>query len=288
MFVNITWHTIMRHRLMRIYIPRNETEYLKQYGSEEACQRRVFELRRGTKFACPSCQGIKWREMKRQAAGGRAAAWHRVCRKCGWQERPLAGTWLHGLHIRLQDFCKICWLAAGTPSGFDVRLLRGVEARRLVLDLGSNRTYYRSVQLVREIMAASLPKLEGKLELKLVKLAHPNARAASRKSVVILAELGDRQRVRAGVLPDEQPATIKKWLKAVIAAGVTVRRNSGKQVAVEKVGRRLEGWLEKVGWDAIDARNLPDYLTEFSWRQNGHGAPGSRFVRLLRTALERI
>ena len=193
---------------MRIYIPRNETEYLKQYGSEEACQRRVFELRRGTTFGCPNCRGKSWREMKRQPADGRPATWHRVCRKCGWQERPLAGTRLHGLKIRLQDFCKICWLAAGAPTGFDVRLLRGPEARRLVLDLGSNRTYYRSVQLVRKIMAASLPKLEGKLEFKLLKLAHPRARADRQKVVVILAEPGNKKRVRAGVLPDEQAASI--------------------------------------------------------------------------------
>jgi hypothetical protein len=204
---------------MRIYIPRNETEYLRHFGSEEACQRRVFELRRGTPFECPQCRSKSWREMKRSAVGGRPETWHRVCRKCSWQERPLAGTRLHGLRIRLQDFSKICWLAAGAREGFDVRLLRGPAARRLVLDLGSNRTYYRSVKLVRDIMAASLPKLEGKLEIKLLKLAHPHARADRQKVAVVLAEPGNNRRVRAGVLPDGQAGTIKKWLAAVTAAG---------------------------------------------------------------------
>jgi len=272
---------------MRIYIPRNETEYLRQFGSEEACQRRIFELRRSTRFCCSNCQSIRWREMKRVAAGGRPVVWHRVCKKCGWQERPLAGTRLHALKIRLQDFCKICWLAAGAPSGFDVRLLRGPEAQRLVLDLGSNRTYYRSVQLVREIMAASLPKLEGKLEFKLLKLAHPHARADSQKVVPILAESGNKKRTRAGVLPDEQAATIKKWLSSVTAAGAVARRKSSQQPATEKIASRLRAWLEKVGWDGIDRRNLPGYLAEFSWRQNGHGTQGSRFVQLLRSAQKR-
>jgi predicted RNA-binding Zn-ribbon protein involved in translation (DUF1610 family) len=273
---------------MRIFIPRNETEYLRQYGSEEACQRRAFELRRASYFDCPHCRNQTWREMKRVAAGGRPATWHRVCKKCGWQERPLAGTWLHGLRIRLQDFCKICWLAAGAGQGFDVRWLRSPAARRLVLDLGSNRTYYRSVKLVRAIMEGSLPMLEGKLELCLIMVAHPNARAASHKLVVVLVEAGGRKRVRVGILSDEQPATVQKWLASVTVDGASVRKNSGQQPDAEKIASRLQSWLAKVGWEVIDSRNLPDYLMEFSWRHNGHGTQGSRMVQLLRAALTSV
>jgi hypothetical protein len=270
---------------MRIYVPRNETEYLKQYGSEEACQRRVFELRRGTSFECQQCRSKSWREMKRQAAGGRPETWHRVCRQCGWQERPLAGTWLHGLRIRLPDFCKICWLAAGSREGFDVRLLRGQSARRLVLDLGSNRTYYRSVNLVRQIMAASQPKLEGKLELELLELAHPQARATGPKTVVaVLVETGGKQRVRTGVLTDTSAASLKPWMALVSANSAKVTKPR-KPIYTQKVFQRLEQWLTAVGWDSIDRRNLPDYLTEFDWHQNGRGTSGSKFVRLLRAAL---
>ena len=272
---------------MRIYIPRNETEYLKQYGTEEACQRRVYELRRGTPFACPHCRAKSWREMKRSAAGGRPEVWHRVCRKCGWQERPLAGTWLHGLRIRLQDFCKICWLAAGSREGFDVRLLRGLEARRLVLDLGSNRTYYRSVSLVRQIMAASQPKLEGKLELQLLKLAHPQARTtAPIKVVAVLVETTGKNRARTGVLRDASNASLKPWLALVSVSSAKVTKST-KPIRAPKVSRRLEQWLTAVGWDLIDRRNLPGYLNAFEWRQNGRGTQGSRFVQMLRAALER-
>ena len=272
---------------MRIYTPRNETEYLKQYGSEESCQRRVFELRRGTPFACPYCRAKSWREMKRSAAGGRPETWHRVCRQCGWQERPLAGTWLHGLRIRLPDFCKICWLAAGSREGFDVRLLRGPSARRLVLDLGSNRTYYRSVRLVRQIMAASLPKLEGKLELRLLELAHPQAQATGpKKAVAVLVETTGKNRMRTGVLPNTSAASLKPWLALVSANSVKVTK-SRKPIYTQKVSQRLEQWLTSVGWDSIDRRNLPDYLTEFDWHQNGRGTPGSRLIQLLRAALNR-
>jgi predicted RNA-binding Zn-ribbon protein involved in translation (DUF1610 family) len=272
---------------MRIYTPRNETEYLKQYGSEESCLRRVFELRRGTPFACPYCRAKSWREMKRSAAGGRPETWHRVCRQCGWQERPLAGTWLHGLRIRLPDFCKICWLAAGSREGFDVRLLRGPSARWLVLDLGSNRTYYRSVRLVRQIMAASLPKLEGKLELRLLELAHPQAQATgTKKAVAVLVETTGKNRMRTGVLPNTSAASLKPWLALVSANSVKVTK-SRKPIYTQKVSQRLEQWLTSVGWDSIDRRNLPDYLTEFDWHQNGRGTPGSRLIQLLRAALNR-
>jgi hypothetical protein len=272
---------------MRIYIPRNETEYLRQFGSEEACQRRVYELRRGTPFECQQCRSKSWREMKRSAAGGRPETWHRVCRQCGWQERPLAGTKLHGLRIRLPDFCKICWLSAGSREGFDVRLLRGPAARRLVLDLGSNRTYYRSVSLVRQIMAASQPKLEGKLELQLLEIAHPQARTTNPKKVVaVLVETTGKSRVRTGVLPDTSAASLKPWLALVSTSKAKVTK-SAKPIHATKVARRLEQWLPSVGWDIIDLRNLPGYLTEFEWRQNGRGTQGSRFVQLLRSAQKR-
>jgi predicted RNA-binding Zn-ribbon protein involved in translation (DUF1610 family) len=272
---------------MRIYIPRNEADYLRQYGSEAACQRRVYELRRGTPFECPQCRSKFWREMKRSAVGGRPETWHRVCRQCGWQERPLAGTWLHRLRIRLQDFCKICWLAAGSREGFDVRLLRGQSARRLVLDLGSNRTYYRSVNLVRQIMAASQPKLEGKLELELLELAHPQARTTNPKKVVaVLVETAGMNQVRTGVLPDTSTASLKPWLALVSANSAKVTKPR-KLIRAQKVFQRLEQWLTSVGWNIIDSRNLPGYLTEFEWRQNGRGTQGSRFVQLLRSAQKR-
>jgi hypothetical protein len=41
-------------------------------------------------------------------------------------------------------------------------------------------------------------------------------------------------------------------------------------------------------WATSDTRNLPGYLTEFGWHQNEHGTPGSKFVRRLRAALEKV
>jgi hypothetical protein len=58
--------------------------------------------------------------------------------------------------------------------------------------------------------------------------------------------------------------------------------------AIASAEAKLKEWLGSVGWNAVNARNLPGYLAEFTFRFNETrrgSTAGWRFIRLLRQAL---
>jgi hypothetical protein len=298
------------------YTPRNLEQFRAKFARDRDCYDYLFSLRQHVPFRCQreGCDSNLCRRMERNTASGKRA--FRVCKKCGFQESAMTGTIFQRSRLPLKDWFHIIWWAAATQNGLSAAQFGNEVGRKLCIEFGSAATPYHCVQGIRKVMA-NVPRLADSVHLGLVRLGNERFGTIHNPKLVGLAISTWYKASRMAVLPDTKPETMLSFAAATVEPQTAVvtsgwigynclaqagYRHSAFSPAAETqesaffADYRLAGlvsglraWLANIGWGAIDKRNLPGYLAEFSFRHScarRGGNTGFRFVKLLRQALE--
>ena len=225
--------------------------------------------------------------MKRVAAGGRPVMWHRVCKKCGWQERPLAGTRLHGLKIRLQDFAK----SAGWRRERRQVLMSGYCAGRrrsgwcwiwgATGPITGARTGARN-------HGGVIAKAGRQTGIQTAEAGASPRTGRQPKNCDYFGGVGE-QETDAGGGPAGRASSYNQKMAVIRDSGGCDRAKKIKSTTGDRKDCQPgcePGW-KKLGGRSLTAGTCPAIWAEFSWCQNGRGTEGSRFVQLLRSAQKR-
>jgi len=97
-------------------VPANLIEFMRMYGTEDACLEALINARWPVGFSCPRCDHRKcWRHVKRRLI---------ECSACGHQTSPTAGTLLHGAKLELHKLFLLLYLLVAEKDGSNARQLQ--------------------------------------------------------------------------------------------------------------------------------------------------------------------
>lgn len=268
---------------IRDYRPRNLEQLRRRFPGDDACYAELFRLRSSTPFRC-QCGSQHWRQMTRPGDRGHADRAFRVCVECGWQESATAGTVLHGTRVPLRDWFLVFWWAAGTEDGISARKLCGAQAKSMSIYLGSQRTVFRCIAVLRRIMTFR-PKLIGDVRVGTAPYRSAGAGRGGVERFIAMAMIEQPSSTRLAVLADDSAASIRGFTDRFVDPASRICATDPR---LSRLETRIRVWLHAVGPEALDRRNIDAYLGEFAYRHDRthRGVTVSRrFASLLRDAL---
>jgi len=287
--------------------PRNQAEFERRFGSEEACQGYLFRLRWPDGFVCPRCNGRQGWPTKRGLV---------MCRTCGHQSSLRAGTIFDGSRKPLGTWFRAIWYLTGAKSGASA-----VTVRRM-LGLGGYQTAWTWLHKLRRAMVSpGRDRLSGRVEVDEMYWGGGEegvmGRAPSGKALVAIAAQEDGAgtgRIRMRRVADASAASLQPFVAAVVEPGSVVHTDGwegytgleGKgyrhevtllkkrpQAAVQwlprvhRIASLLRRWLMGTHHGAVSHEHLDYYLDEFTFRFNRRtsASRGKLFYRLLQNAV---
>jgi hypothetical protein len=295
----------------RTYVPENNQDFVARYTSNSAVYDLLFDLMCQRPYRCPVCGGAKRRIIR---CSTERPSWKKrmlVCCHCGTAESATTNTLLHGARFELKDWAKLCWRAVG-GDGISVQRIEDGGKRGGAILLGTLRTQYRSIALLRAAMSAT-PKLDDSVDFGLFSLTNPKARRTAIPKLIAVVVSGRRAKLE--VLPQISKTIVADFLRRSVDTSCTLRVSpemgappirlsdlngwnppelDSPELALQTYSRAagvewsLKSWLVKVGWRNINSRNLPGYLAEFCFHlaESRQGSThGWRFIRLMRQAI---
>ena len=117
--------------------PKTIMEFEKNFSTEEACQRYLFNLRWPDGFRCPGCDHEK--------AWSLTGALYQ-CAKCNSKVSVIAGTIFHGTHKPLTLWFRAIWWLTGQKNGASAVTIQKI------MGLGSYKTAWVWLQKLRRAM----------------------------------------------------------------------------------------------------------------------------------------
>jgi transposase-like protein len=295
--------------------PREWSEFMDWFASEEACQRYLERLRWPQGFVCSSCGAI--------AEPYRASRARLMCRHCRHQASVTAGTVFDKTRTPLRTWLAAAWYLTNQKQGVSALGLQRV------LGIGSYETAWALLHRLRRAMVRpDRTPLRGCVEVDETYLAITDRQTpvstAPRKSntaqtlVGIAVERLDPKgfgRIRLRRLPRDSQEYVVPFIQDAVAPGAqvhtdgsaayrpltergydhrpTVLLGSPKQRAhellpgVHRVAALLQRWILGTHHGAIQPGHLEDYLDEFVFRFNRRSSRsrGLLFYRLLQQAV---
>jgi transposase-like protein len=180
--------------------PFSVREFSAEFTDDNACLKRVMEVRYGLRHICGHC--------------GKDSTFHKIsgrlafsCAACGDYVYPCAGTIFQDTHTPLQSWFYAIYLFIATRHG--------VSGKELQRSLGvTYKTAWRMGQQIRQLMgsAAEFEILKGHVELDEAYIGGhrpgKRGRGAEGKTIVMgLAERGGK--IATQVIPDIKKATLR-------------------------------------------------------------------------------
>jgi transposase-like protein len=287
--------------------PGTLAEFDRWFATEDACRAYLAKVRWRAGFECPVCGAVAPWLTKRGLA---------VCRSCGYQSSPTAGTIFHGTRSPLRTWFQAMWWVTAQKNGASALGLKRV------LGLGSYETAWTWLHKMRRAMVRpGRDKLSGAVEVDEtfvggVEEGGGRRHVGKKALVVVAAEVRGRAigRIRLGCVRDSSAASLMPFIGEAVAPGTAVitdglqtyralpdlgygherrvvRGSSDNPDAllprVHRVASLLKRWLLGTHQGAVERFQLPYYLDEFTFRFNRRTSRkrGLLFYRLLQQAL---
>lgn len=294
--------------------PRNWSEFLDWFATDDKCLAYLEHLRWPTGFVCPSCSSV--------AEPYRAIRSRLVCRDCRHQSTVTAGTIFDKTRTPLRVWLAAAWYVTNQKHGVSALGLQRV------LGFGSYETAWMMLHRFRRAMVrGGREPLKGLVEIDETYLAitdHQNPISpVGRKSntskvlVAIAVEILEPKwfgRIRLRRINDDSERCVVPFIQEVIEPGARIRSDGsaayrsfeaigykhhrtvvkGAEIAahvslpgVHRVASLLKRWILGTHHGAIQPEQLDHYLDEYVFRFNRRksGSRGMLFYRLLEQAM---
>ena len=294
--------------------PRNWSEFLDWFASEEACLAYLERLRWPLGFVCPSCANT--------AAPSRASRGRLLCKDCGHQSTVTAGTIFDKTRTPLKVWLAAAWYLTNQKQGVSALGLQRV------LGLGSYQTAWAMLHRFRRAMVRpDRERLRGVVEVDETYLAiaerkrsKPRARGKGKTdkiSIVVAVEILEPKgfgRIRLRRIAKESTEHVLPFVQASVESGTRVRTDGsaiyrslpslgyvhqravqlGADVAphvsmagVHRVASLVKRWILGTHHGSVQPEHLDAYLDEFVFRFNRRASRsrGMLFHRLMQQAV---
>ena len=238
-----------------------------------------------------------------------------LCQGCKYDFSVIAGTLFQDTHKPLRVWFQAIWYVVSQKNGVSALGLQKA------LGLGSYHTAWEWLHKLRRAMVRpGRDKLNGLVEVNETiiggEYSGKRGRGADRKSLVLIAaEDTDRGigRIRLSTISDASGDVLTNTIQEMVSTGSTIRtdgwsgysglndkgythmpitNNNVKESDAVQIAHRvaslLKRWLVGTHHGAINHKNLPYYLDEFTFRFNRRTSTsrGKLFYRLIQQALE--
>lgn len=294
--------------------PRNWSEFLAWFPSDEACAAYLERLRWPQEFVCPACAVAQ--------QPYRSSRERLMCRACGRQSTVTAGTIFDKTRTPLRVWLAAAWYLTNQKQGVSALGLQRV------LGLGSYQTAWTMLHRFRRAMVRpDRERLKGLVEVDETYLAisdreEPISRA-NRKSntskvlVVLAVEMVEPKgfgRIRLRRIQAESTECVMPFVKASIEPGARVRTDGSavyrglaelgydhqrtvmlgsdipahvSMAGVHRVASLVKRWILGTHHGSVQPAHLDAYLDEFVFRFNRRTSTsrGLLFYRLLQQAV---
>lgn len=276
----------------------NLLEFQKRFGTEEACEKYLFERRWPDGFTCPKCGQVEYYYIKTRKLY--------ECKECSYQASVTAGTVMHRSKLDLSVWFWAIYLVSNDKRG------RSALSISQVLDL-NYRTAWRLLHKIRHAMSDRDAdyQLAGFVEMDDAYFGAPrpgtDGRGSTKAKVAIALstdEKGHPQYARIKVIEAVTKDEIKRVTGECIQKGSTIStdglgayRHLKKdyihkyQNYYESDNKEFLKWLHVIIGNAktyilgtyhgLDDKFLQAYLDEFCYRFNRRFKPKQLFGRLL-------
>ena len=281
-------------------------EFDKDFSTEDKCLEYLTQIRWPNGFQCYRCNSNKSRSKSRKRI---------VCKNCGHENTPLAGTIFHGTHLGLGVWFRAIWWITSQKHGVSALGLQRT------LGLGSYQTSWKMLHKLRGAMIRpGRDFLAGEVEVDETFIGAPKpgkrGRGAEGKELVVIAvEVNDGKigRIRMRWIPDASGKTLLHFVKHnIVTESIVItdgwkgylslpsqnykhRIIPGESVGVaellphvHRVASLLKRWILGTLHGGIETdKHLDRYLDEFVFRFNRRtsGSRGLLFRRLLENAV---
>ena len=286
--------------------PQNMPDFINMFPTNEACLEYIAQIRWPNGYQCEACNGQDIWEMSRGLYR---------CKACRYDSSVIAGTLFHGSHKPLTTWFQAIWYVVNQKNGVSALGLQQA------LGLGSYHTSWKWLHKLRRAMVRiGRDKLSGLVEVNETFIGGARhgkrGRGADNKSLVLIAVEDNENkigRIRLSVIEDDSSTSITPAVVNMVEKGSSIRtdgwngyaglRKNGykhlpitnENIAEEDVislahllASLLKRWLLGTHQGAIDHKNLPYYLDEFTFRFNRRTSRsrGKLFYRLVQQAIE--
>jgi transposase-like protein len=296
---------------MNTSFPHNIFELGQRFGTPEACQQFLFDVRWPEGFTCPKCDSSQYAMLTTRN--------HIIqCSKCRFQMSLTTGTAMYNSHMDLcQWFIAAYLMTTVTP---------GISALQLQRQIGRKRyePCFNMLHKLRSIMVRpNREKLSGEIEIDETLIGGhrigPRGRGALGKSLVIgaveklPAGSGHTRAGRARLLRVESAShgTIKKFLERYVEPETVVHSDGFKSYEgieeygyihkpftlrdpvqaskvfphIHRVFGNLKAWI--IGtFHGVSPKHMQAYLNEYAFRFNRRYDPWNTFKSALGLASE--
>lgn len=288
----------------REYAKPGLAEFFEEFD-EAACLRYLTDARWPTGFRCPGCQGDDGRPVLARIE------W--LCRSCGRQTSPTAGTALHRTRLPLATWFAGAYLLASSETG-----ISALEFQSL-LGLPRYETAWVLLHKLRRALgAANRRHLSGTIEVDQIWVGGPQAAMRQRNlkpggeavPVGIAVERQGRllKRLRLGVLADATAKEMAAFIIQNVEPQSVVRDHAwpvglgtiktlgrllskadigrthaydGRDPGVKAVGASLKHWLRDTH-QGVGADHLDLYLDEYAFRFSRGDDARADFATIIR------
>ena len=294
--------------------PRNWSEFLDWFASEEACLAYLEKLRWPGGFVCPAC-GVAQEPY-------RSSRLRLMCRSCAHQGSVTAGTIFDKTRTPLRVWLAAAWYVTNQKLGVSALGLKRV------LGLGSYETAWTMLHRLRRAMVRpDRDLLKGEVEVDETYLAISDrdkpSSSKARKSrtnkilVAIAVEMHQPKgfgRIRLRRIDNDSDACVVPFVKGNVQAGARVRTDGSaayrslskigfehsRQVmlgaespahvtmpGVHRVASLIKRWILGTHQGSVQPGHLDAYLDEFVFRFNRRTSTsrGLLFYRLMQQAV---
>ncbi len=293
--------------------PRNWTEFLDWFGSEEACLSYLEGLRWPGGFVCPACAstGSPYRSSRSRL----------MCRDCARQSTVTAGTLFDKTRTPLRVWLAAAWYLTNQKQGISALGLQRV------LGLGSYQTAWTMLHRFRRAMVQpGRERLTGRVEVDetlLVTARQKPIMRVGRKSntdkvlLVIAVEMLHPKgfgRIRLRRIADDSAARVIPFVQEAVEPGAEVHTDGSaaylslnelgyehrrtvmlgsdvpahvSMAGVHRVASLIKRWILGTHHGSVQPEHLDAYLNEFVFRFNRRtsASRGLLFNRLLQQAV---
>ena len=203
---------------MELYLehyPKNEIEFDKQFKSEKACHKYLFQMRWKNGFKCPKCGHGKYYKINNILY---------ECQKCKTQTSITAQTVMHKTRKPLKLWFKAMWWFTTSKNGVNAKSLQRL------LGLRSYETAWTWLQKLRTCtVKENRSKLSGKVEVDECyiggkEIGNQGRGSKNKKKVIIAVEkIGAKTgRTRMSVVNDCSSKSLLNFIRKNISEGSTI------------------------------------------------------------------
>ena len=290
---------------MSVY-PKNVAELMDLFPNEEACLEYLRIIRWPNGCQCTRCDSQNVLKLGRGLYR---------CQVCRYDFSVIAGTLFQDTHKPLRLWFHAIWYVVSQKNGVSALGLQNA------LGLGSYHTAWEWLHKLRRAMVRpGRDKLSGIVEVNETLIggvrSGKRGRGAEGKTLVLIAAEDTPAgigRIRLSPISEASGKVLTETIQQMVSIGSAIRtdgwsgyagletngythmsmpnRNVKEEDAIQithRVASLLKRWIVGTHHGAIDHKNLPYYLDEFTFRFNRRKSQsrGKLFYRLIQQALE--